>query len=110
MADNVIDPDSKDYKDYLEYDGLKGEEIPIEARIVALADRYDALRSPRQYKPQFSHEKTCAILETDDRLNITGEEWFGKQVWDVFVQNKAEFDKIYSSKNINPIKKAVGAN
>lgn len=98
-ADKVIEPDSKDYKDYLEFDGLKGEEIPIEARIVALADRYDALRSPRQYKPQFSHEKTCAILETDDRLNITGEEWFGKQVWDVFVHNKAEFDKIYSSKN-----------
>src|SRR6056297_2084020 len=101
MADKVIEPDSKDYKDYLEFDGLKGEEIPIEDRIVALADRYDALRSPRQYKPQFSHEKTCAILETDDRLNITGEEWFGKRVWDVFVHNKADFDKIYSGKMNN---------
>ena len=101
MADKVIEPDSKDYKDYLEFDGLKGEEIPIEARIVALADRYDALRSPRQYKPQFSHEKTCAILENDDRLKISGEEWFGKQVWEVFVQNKDEFDRIYSGKMNN---------
>ncbi|MCX7664433.1 MAG: response regulator [Gemmataceae bacterium] len=43
-------------------DRLKGEEIPLSARIVAVADVYDALRSKRIYKPAFSHEKTLQIM------------------------------------------------
>ena len=43
-------------------DGLKGEEIPLEARIFALCDVYDALRSERVYKDPFSHEKSSAII------------------------------------------------
>ena len=39
-------------------DGLKGDEIPISAQIVSLADVYDALTSERVYKKAFSHEKT----------------------------------------------------
>ncbi len=42
--------------------GLAGEAIPMESRIVALADVYDALTSRRPYKPAFSHEKSMAIL------------------------------------------------
>ena len=38
-------------------DGLKGDEIPISAQIVALADVYDALTSERVYKPPFSHDE-----------------------------------------------------
>jgi HD-GYP domain-containing protein (c-di-GMP phosphodiesterase class II) len=50
--------------------GRKGREIPISARIVALADIYDALRSERSYKPGFSHEQTRHIvLEGDDRFD-----------------------------------------
>lgn len=50
--------------------GRKGREIPISARIVALADIYDALRSERSYKPGFSHEQTRRIvLEGDDRFD-----------------------------------------
>ena len=37
--------------------GLRGEEIPIVARIVALADMYDAMTSERCYKQAFSHEQ-----------------------------------------------------
>ncbi len=43
-------------------DGLKGEEIPIAAQVVALADVYDALTSKRVYKPAFSHEKAVDMI------------------------------------------------
>jgi putative two-component system response regulator len=42
--------------------GLKGDEIPVEARIVALVDVFDALISERPYKPAFSMEKTVSII------------------------------------------------
>jgi len=43
-------------------DGLAGEQIPLSARIMAIADVYDALRSKRPYKEPFSHEKSSAII------------------------------------------------
>ena len=43
-------------------DGLKGDDIPISAQIVALADVYDALTSARVYKPAFPHEKAVAMI------------------------------------------------
>ena len=42
--------------------GLKGDEIPISGRIMAVADVYDALISARCYKVAFSHEKAATIL------------------------------------------------
>lgn len=43
-------------------DGLKGDEIPISAQVVSLADVYDALTSPRVYKPPFTHEKAIEMI------------------------------------------------
>ncbi|MCR4589681.1 MAG: HD domain-containing protein [Lachnospiraceae bacterium] len=44
-------------------EGIHGEVIPLSARIMAVADVFDALTSPRVYKPAFSLEKSLAILE-----------------------------------------------
>ena len=44
--------------------GIKGEEIPLSARIASLADVYDALTTHRAYKPAYSHEKTMSIIRS----------------------------------------------
>jgi putative nucleotidyltransferase with HDIG domain len=46
-------------------DGLAGEEIPLEARIIAVADGYDALTTDRPYRPAFSHEEALEILRAN---------------------------------------------
>lgn len=50
-------------------DGLKGEEIPISAQVVSIADVYDALTSERVYKPAFSHEKSMKMI-TDGECGV----------------------------------------
>ncbi len=47
-------------------DGLAGEDIPFEARIVTLADVYDALRSSRPYKEAIPHDQTVSIIVNGD--------------------------------------------
>lgn len=47
-------------------DGLEGEDIPIAAQVVALADVYDALTSERVYKPAFSHEKATEMIKNGE--------------------------------------------
>jgi putative two-component system response regulator len=42
--------------------GLRGEQIPLSARMVAIADVYDALTHARCYKPAFSHEDSAKII------------------------------------------------
>ncbi len=41
---------------------LRGEQIPLAARIAALADRYDVLRSARPYKPAMDHRSACELI------------------------------------------------
>ena len=43
--------------------GLTGDDIPMQGRIMAIADVYDALISERPYKKAFSHEEACRIIE-----------------------------------------------
>ena len=47
-------------------DGLKGDEIPISAQLVSLADVYDALTSERCYKKAFSHEKAVQMIRNGE--------------------------------------------
>jgi len=70
--------------------GLKGEAIPLEARILSLGDVYDALSSQRCYKKAFSREKTKEII-----LGSQGAH-FDPDISDIFVDNEAEFAKIRS--------------
>jgi putative two-component system response regulator len=73
--------------------GLKGTEIPIEARITALVDVYDALRSKRPYKPEFDQEKTVSIiLDGDGR---TEPSHFDPDILEIFRRKSDTFDKIY---------------
>ncbi|CAO3419277.1 HD domain-containing phosphohydrolase [Azospirillum doebereinerae] len=73
---------------------LKGEEIPLAARIVAIADCYDALRSKRPYKPSFSHDKTVNILTLgDDRLDPA--QHFDPRLIALFAERHMEFDRIW---------------
>jgi HD-GYP domain-containing protein (c-di-GMP phosphodiesterase class II) len=46
-------------------DGLRGQAIPLEARLVAVADVYDALRSNRSYRPAWSRARTVELLRAE---------------------------------------------
>ena len=48
-------------------DGLKGEEIPLESRIIAIADAFDAMTSDRPYRKALSVDRALEILEKDER-------------------------------------------
>ncbi len=77
--------------------GLKGEEIPLEARILALVDVYDALRSKRHYKESFSHEKTCQIILEGDGRVMPGH--FDPKLLEIFRQIHPQFEKIFEKNN-----------
>ena len=74
--------------------GLRREEIPLEGRIVAFADVYDALRSPRSYKSGFSHEKTVDIILNGDGRTMPGH--FDPDVLQFFRERHEEMDCVFA--------------
>lgn len=68
--------------------GLNGQDIPLAARIIALADVYDALTTKRFYKKAYTHERSRQIIID---LKATH---FDPEVVDVFMALEDEFDRI----------------
>lgn len=71
--------------------GLKGDEIPIEARIMALADVFDALVSKRCYKEAFSYDKAFSIIQEESGTH------FDPELVKVFMSCRAELEAYYDS-------------
>jgi HD-GYP domain-containing protein (c-di-GMP phosphodiesterase class II) len=68
--------------------GLKGDEIPLAARIVAIADNYDALVTRRPYKDAFPHEKVVAMIRGGAGTQ------FDPRLVEVFLEIEQEFREI----------------
>ena len=68
-------------------DGKKGTEIPLLARVMAIADVYDALRSKRPYKEPFDREKTKSIIMEERGRH------FDPELVDIFLTVEPEFNK-----------------
>ena len=73
--------------------GLQGNRIPIEGRIMAMADHYDALRNPRVYKPALDHETTMRIITEGDGRTLPRH--FDPQVLAAFREISGHFAEIY---------------
>ena len=74
---------------------LKGKAIPIEGRIVMMADQYDALRSPRAYKSSLDHKTAYGILTQGDAM--TRPEHFDPDVMRAFKETASMFEEIYDN-------------
>lgn len=73
--------------------GLAGEQIPLSARIISLADVYDALRAKRCYKEAFSHEKSAGIIVASRGTQ------FDPDIVDAFLAKQDDFDAVWERLN-----------
>ncbi|MDR3012510.1 MAG: response regulator [Chitinispirillales bacterium] len=68
--------------------GLSGEDIPLEGRIMAIVDVYDALISARPYKKPFSHEQAVEIIKNDSGTH------FDPKIIEVFLNTTDKFRRV----------------
>jgi putative two-component system response regulator len=80
--------------------GLKGEEIPVSARIMMMSDVYDALRSKRPYKSAFTHEQTLQIIMQGD--GRTQPEHFDPVILNAFQKLAERFREIFDEHSDGP--------
>ena len=69
--------------------GLKGEEIPVEARIMALADVFDALVSKRYYKEAYSYDEAFKIIEESIGSH------FDPELGKIFLKTRPKLEEMY---------------
>ena len=74
---------------------LKGEEIPLGGRIVALSDVYDALRAHRVYRPGMDHCRAISVITASDGRASRGK--FDPMVLDAFVRCGGSIANIYAA-------------
>ena len=72
--------------------GLNGDDIPLQGRLMAIVDVYDALTDERPYKKAFSHEQSMEIIKSEK-----GEQ-FDPLITEIFLTHEKEFEK-YAAKN-----------
>ena len=72
-------------------DGLAGDEIPLAARIMSVADVYDACRTERPYKNAYSHDKCVRIIKEGSGTQ------FDPEIVTSFLEVEAEFDFTHSN-------------
>lgn len=75
--------------------GLRGEAIPVSARIMNICDVYDALRSRRPYKPAFDHRTAMEVISRGDGRTQPGH--FDPAILSTFRQNEGAFGAIFES-------------
>ena len=90
IAENVAHYHHEKWNGYGYPGGLKGEEIPIEARIMALADVFDALVTKRCYKEAFTYDEAFKIIE--ESLG----QHFDPKLGKIFMSCRPELEDLYN--------------
>ena len=86
--------------------GLRGEEIPIEGRILKLADKYDPLRCERPYKATSDHQGAFDILARGDGRTLPGH--FDPRVMEAFKDLHGTFNDIFEQGKECPAAASAG--
>lgn len=76
-------------------EGLKGEEIPVTARIMAVVDCFDSVREDRPFRPGMTREAAIALLRKDAGTH------FDPKIVELFVHNLAQFESEIASRGLD---------
>lgn len=80
--------------------GLQGAEIPLPARIMAVCDRYDAIRAKRPYKRAYSHLETMEVMSKGDERSSP--KHMDPDLLGCFTRNASRFDEVFRLHQVLP--------